>query len=358
MTTLVVAGLSFALGAFRLGELSFELDSGEILVVLGPNGAGKSVLLESIAGFHRPARGTITIGGREVTRLPPERRRVGFLVQNFGLFPHLTVAQNVALGAHARGAENGQDVAGLLARFGIAGLAEANPLTLSPGEKQRAALARALASRPDLFLLDEPFSALDVMARDELRHELGRFLGETRIPALFVTHDHADAAALGDRVAVMDQGRILQQSGVGEIFRRPASARIAEILGVENLLQGRIEGREGGALRVALGGAILRAAAAGAPGAGEAWIAIRAEAVHLAKLETPSGAARNRLEGQVIAVQSWGALSKVTLDCGFRLASYVMTRDLAGLGLAPGARATAGIEASDIHVFARESAPG
>jgi ABC-type Fe3+/spermidine/putrescine transport system ATPase subunit len=173
-----------------------------------------------------------------------------------------------------------------------------------------------------------------------------------------VTHDHADAAALGDRVAVMDQGRILQQGSVGDIFRHPASARIAEILGVENLLQGRIEGREGGTLRVALGGAVLRASAAEAPGAGEAWITIRAEAVRLGVKEPPPGAAGNRLEGHVVAIQSLGALSKVTLDCGFRLASYVMTRDLAGLGLAPGVRATAGIEASDIHVFARETTPG
>ena len=135
MTALALADVSLALGTFTLGEISFALPGPEILVVLGPNGAGKSVLLETIAGFHRPAGGRIIIGDRDVTALPAERRRVGFLVQNFGLFPHMTVAQNVSLAARfGRGTDAARDVAQLLARFGIAQLAEASPLVLSPGE--------------------------------------------------------------------------------------------------------------------------------------------------------------------------------------------------------------------------------
>jgi ABC-type Fe3+/spermidine/putrescine transport system ATPase subunit len=347
MTAVAIAALTVALGRFRLEGISLVLRPGEILVVLGPNGAGKSVLLETIAGFHRAARGTIQIAGRDAAAMPPERRRIGFLVQNFGLFPHLSVARNIALGARAGGA----DVAGLLTRFGIAHLANARPLVLSPGEKQRTALARALASRPDLFLLDEPFAALDLRARDDLRFELGRFLRAEKTPALFVTHDRTDAAALGDRVAVIDGGRILQLDGAAAIFRRPATRRVAEILGFENLLAGRIAGADGAAVRVAVGGATLRAASGGFADEGAAAVAIRAEDVRLAP-EGAVGHADNRLSGAVIAIQPLGALSRVTLDCGFPLAACLMTRDLEGLGLAPGGRVAAAIDASDIILLA------
>jgi len=350
MSGFAVADMSLALGRFRLADVSLALAGGEVLAVLGPNGAGKSVLLETVAGFHRAARGKVVIGGRDVTGLPPERRRIGFVVQNFGLFPHLTVARNVALGAKARGG-SGQDVDGLLARLGIAHLAGANPVVLSPGEKQRAALARALASRPDLFLFDEPFAALDLGTRDGLRIELGRFLRSEGIPALFVTHDHADAAALGDRVAVMDHGRTLQIADAATVFRRPASRRVAEILGIENLLTGRIEGTNGDALRVAIGGTTLRVVANGAAASGAALVAIRAEDVRLDLPDAAAADAHNRLAGAVVAVQILGALSKITVDCGFPLAACLMTRDLAPLGAVPGARLTATIAAADITLL-------
>ncbi len=163
---IAVEELSLSIGDFHLGKLDFALGAGEILVMLGPNGSGKSVTLETIAGFHRPDSGRVSIGGRDVTELPPEQRNVAFLVQNFGLFPHLTVEQNVAIAL--RGQKRTQaaslpygDVVGLLSHFGITALAQRTPQTLSPGEKQRVALARALAAEPDVFLFDEPFSALD-----------------------------------------------------------------------------------------------------------------------------------------------------------------------------------------------------
>ncbi|MDE2229267.1 MAG: ABC transporter ATP-binding protein [Alphaproteobacteria bacterium] len=358
MTALAVAGLSLRLGAFTLGDLSFTLAANEILVVLGPNGAGKSVMLETIAGFHRPARGRILIGGRDVTALPPEQRRVGFLVQNFGLFSHLTVAQNVALAAKARrGVEDGHrvpNVTQLLERFGIAHLTDASPLVLSPGEKQRTALARAEASHPDLFLLDEPFSALDTKARDELRTELGRFLREVHASALFVTHDYIDVAALGDRVAVMHDGKIIQLGTIAEVFRRPSNRIAADILGIENLLNGQVETGNGRLLCIVVAGATFHAEIAdGTALTGEVCVAVRAEDVRLAR----SGHGRaatldNRLAGKVIALQPLGALTKVTLDCGFRLVASLMTRDVAELGLFPGAAAVAVIPVADVHVLA------
>ncbi|MGH7015210.1 MAG: ABC transporter ATP-binding protein [Stellaceae bacterium] len=356
MTALAVAGLSLRLGTFALDGISFALPANQVMVVLGPNGAGKSVLLETIAGFHRPARGRIVIGDRDVTALPAEQRHVGFVVQNFGLFPHLSVAQNVALGARAhRRAEAGSDqadVATLLARFGIAHIADASPVVLSPGEKQRAALARAEASRPDLFLLDEPFAALDASARADLRFELARFLRETRLSALFVTHDYVDVAALGDHVAVMRDGRIIQSGAVDAVFRHPVSRAAADILGFENQLTGRVEGRDGRFLRVTVAGKILRAEANGAATAGETCVVIRAENVRLEPPATTAVTAENHLTGTIVALQPLGALTKVTLDCGFRLVACLMTRDVAALGLTPGAASSAAVAAADIRVVA------
>ena len=358
MTALAVVGLSLRLGGFALEDVSLKLPANDVMVVLGPNGAGKSVLLETIAGFHRPARGRIAIGSRDVTTLPPEQRRVGFVVQNFGLFPHLSVAQNVALGAHGHrraGTRSARvDVAALLERFGIAHLANASPMVLSPGEKQRAALARAEASHPDLFLLDEPFAALDAPARSQLRLELARFLRERHLPALFVTHDYIDVAALGDQVALMRAGRIIQCGTVDEVFRRPINRAAADILGFENQLAGHVEGGEGRSMRIAVAGATLRATGAdNMPATGEVYVAIRAENVRVAPSKTPpNGVAGNRLAGTVVALEPLGALTKIALDCGFPLVACLMSRDVPDLGLAPGAAVVAMIAASDIHVVA------
>ncbi len=358
MSALAVAGLSLRLGDFAIDNISFAVPANDVMVMLGPNGAGKSVLLETIAGFHRPMRGRVAIGGRDVTTLPPEQRRVGFVVQNFGLFPHLSVAQNVALGArgHRRVETRAEctDVPSLLERFGIAHLANASPTVLSPGEKQRAALARAEASHPDLFLLDEPFAALDAPARGQLRLELARFLRERHLPALFVTHDYVDVAALGDQLALMCSGRIIQCGAVDEVFQRPVSRAAADILGFENQLAGRIEGGVGRSTRVAVAGRTLRATAADAvPVTGEVYVAIRAENVRLARPNMPPrDAADNRLAGSVVALEPLGALTKVALDCGFPLVASLMSRDAADLGLVPGAAVAATIAAADVHVVA------
>jgi len=358
MTALTVTGLSLRLGDFALDDVSFTLPANDVMVVLGPNGAGKSVLLETIAGFHRVVRGRIAIGGRDITALPPERRRVGFVVQNFGLFPHLSVAHNVALGARGHRQDGPPaarvDIAALLERFGIAHLANASPTVLSPGEKQRAALARAEASHPDLFLLDEPFAALDAPARAQLRLELARFLRERRLPALFVTHDYVDVAALGDQLALMRGGRIIQCGVVDEVFRRPVSRAAADILGFENQLVGRLESGEGRSARVVVAGRMLHAAAAGGtPADADIYVAIRAENVCLARPATPpKGAADNRLTATVVALEPLGALTKVTLDCGFPLIACLMSRDVPDIGLVAGATVTATIAAADIHVVA------
>ena len=360
---IAVEALSLTLGAFRLDNIDFVASRGEILVVLGPNGSGKSVTLETIAGFHRPDSGRVRLGGRDVTALPPERRNIGFVVQNFGLFPHLDVEANVAI-ARRRGRDaDGKsalappgDPPALLRHFGVAHLARRLPADLSPGEKQRVALARAMAAAPDLFLFDEPFSALDAQTRGELRDELKSFLRALAIPAIFVTHDHSEALTLADKIVVLRGGAILQSGAAAEIFQKPATAAVARFVGVENTLAGRIVGIDGGIAAVAVGDRVLRTAApAHFIGAGAAvQLSIRAEDVSIA---VPSGsgapgAGRNRLAGKIVGLRALGPLVTVEIDAGLALKAYLLGPQVRAMNLGVGDRVVAEIAEDAIHLMA------
>ena len=357
-----IEGACLTLGRFSLRAIDLELDAGEIMVLLGPNGAGKSVCLEMIAGFHRPTSGRILIHDRDVTSLPPERRRVGLVFQNFGLFPHFTVAGNVSLGLHARRrvgrAQATRDVGELLAQFGIAHLSDRYPQDLSPGEKQRVALARGLAAQPDLFLFDEPFSALDARTRDALRDELKTFLRQSGAPAIFVSHDQTDAALLADRVAVMNRGEILQIGAVPEVFRKPVNAFVAEFTGMENVLAGRVLGQSGDLWRVQVADTVLYAQGDDLAG-NNASLCIRAEEVGLSVTDREGAlglhGATNRLAGTVKDTTSLGVITRVTVDCGFALVAYLTDRNVRELGLSSGREVVAEIEVGSIHLLRRDA---
>lgn len=360
--------LSLTLGAFALREVDFALEAGEIGVILGPNGSGKSVTLETVAGFHAPKVGRVMIRGRDVTRLPPEQRRVGFIFQNFGLFPHLNVVDNIAFGLRARrdigagraAARREDEVQRLLARFGLEPLAGRSPADLSPGEKQRVALARGLATQPDVFLFDEPFSALDTRTSDALRTELKRFLRETSIPAVFVTHDHVDALTLADHIAVMKNGMIVQKGPPAQVFNRPASRFVAEFLGVENILPGRINAQPCNRCGVEVSGKLLYVEAdndrIGA--ARNVLVCVRAEEVRILPADgnAPSPAVGvNRLPGIISSLAEMGSLVRVELDCGLPLVAVVMKRTVRELGLQPGFAVEAEIDAAAAHLAADEA---
>ncbi len=226
------------------------------MALVGPSGAGKTTVLRAIAGAMRPSEGRIALGDRALfdragrVDLPPEERRVGYVFQEYALFPHMTVRQNVGFAGRGRVDE-------LLDRFGIAHLAEARPRTLSGGERQRVGLARAIAADPHVLLLDEPLSALDAHTRDRVRGELHDLLAELDLPALLVTHDFDDAAALADRVGVIAQGRLLQTGTPAELLARPGDAFVASFTG-SNLMAGTARRITGGGVEVVLehGGAI------------------------------------------------------------------------------------------------------
>jgi molybdate/tungstate transport system ATP-binding protein len=347
-----VERLTLELGDFALRDINLSLNAGEIGVILGPNGAGKSVVLETIAGFHRPADGRVIIGGRDVTTRPPEQRHVAFILQNFGLFPHLTVAENVAFGLHTRSRKRRSwDIQPLLARFRLEAVAGRRPDTLSPGEKQRVALARGLVTEPDVFLLDEPFAAIDTRTSDTLREELRQFIRDACVPALFVTHDHLDAITLADKIAVMWNGEIVQTGTPSEVFHRPKTRFVAEFVGIENILPATILARQAGGYVVYVGGQRLNVAMGEEPlgAGGEVLLCLPADAIDV---RPPSDAAQAReLPGAIVAMAPAGSLVRLTLDCGFPLTAHLLRRTVAERQLQPHQAVAVDIDPAAIHLI-------
>ncbi len=242
MEELSVQDLRKSFGKVRaLAGVSFALRSGELLTLLGPSGCGKTTCLRLIAGFDRPDAGEISVDGKSILHLPPERRRIGFVFQNYALFPHMSVARNIAYGIRFRpGIDTKARVKELLGLIHLEGLADRRPGELSGGERQRVALARALAPFPQLLLLDEPLSALDAKLREELRGELRRIQRELSIPTVYVTHDQEEALAISDRVGVMRAGRIEQIGEPRAVYTHPKTLFSAEFIGRTNRFSGTI----------------------------------------------------------------------------------------------------------------------
>jgi iron(III) transport system ATP-binding protein len=225
---------------------SVHVEAGRMLALLGPSGCGKTTLLRTIAGLERPEAGSIEVGGRVLTGpdgfVPPERRRIGMVFQDWALFPHLTVGRNVAYGV-GKTSDRDARVEQALAMVGLAAMGDRSPGTLSGGQQQRVALARALAPEPSVLLLDEPFSNLDTALRVQVRGEVHRLLADLGVTTVFVTHDQEEAFVLGDEVAVMTDGAVVQQASPAELYAAPASRWVAEFVGDANLVPGRAQGR-------------------------------------------------------------------------------------------------------------------
>jgi iron(III) transport system ATP-binding protein len=229
--------------AAAVDRVSFALGEGELLALLGPSGCGKTTTLRMIGGLEEPDAGRILLRGRDITRLPPEKRGIGIVFQDYALFPHLDVLDNVRFGLrHLSRAQARARAEEMLALVGLEGLARRRPHELSGGQQQRVALARTLAVSPLLVLLDEPFSNLDAAMRVETRQEVRRLLKRAGSSGILVTHDQEEALALADRIAVMEKGRVLQIGTPDEIYRNPATRFVAAFIGRSNILPGRAEG--------------------------------------------------------------------------------------------------------------------
>lgn len=238
-------------------ELSLEVEPGEFLFLLGPSGAGKTTVLRMIGGYEQPSGGTIHIGSQDVTRLPVHRRDIGMVFQSYALFPHMTVAQNVAFGLKMRKvakSEVASRVAEALELVELDGLERRYPRQLSGGQQQRVALARAIVYRPALLLLDEPLANLDRRLRDTMRVELKRLQRRIGITAIMVTHDQEESLTMADRVAVMYQGGLEQVGPPAQIYNRPASAFVGSFIGEMNALHGQVLAESGPTCRVKAAG--------------------------------------------------------------------------------------------------------
>ncbi|HKQ67831.1 MAG TPA: ABC transporter ATP-binding protein [Polyangiaceae bacterium] len=303
----------------RFGEklavdhVDLDIASGELFLLLGPSGSGKTTLLRSIAGFHPPDEGSVHFGDEDVTHLPAHRRSTGMVFQSFALFPHLSVADNVAFGLRERKIpkpEIAKQVRAALESVKIAGYAERRIDQLSGGEQQRVALARALVVRPRCLLLDEPLSNLDAKLRHSMRAEIRRICKEFGLTAVYVTHDQKEALAVADRIAVMSQGQVLQVGSPFDIYRRPASRAVASFVGESNLLLAKIVALSSGSARIGTRVGELTAALPSNHSCtvgGDVWVSMRPECFRFVPHE---GGVENAMTGDVFETTYLGEIAE------------------------------------------------
>jgi ABC-type Fe3+/spermidine/putrescine transport system ATPase subunit len=302
MSRVDVVGVSKRYGGVSaLDDVSISFRDGEFFGLLGPSGSGKTTLLRAIAGFIEPDRGTISFDGERVEGVPVHKRSIGMVFQNYALFPNLTVRGNIAFGLSVRGTRASEidlRVEEMLVLIRLVGLGARRPRELSGGQQQRVALARALITRPKVLLLDEPLGALDRRLRQQMQVELKDIQRETGVTTIFVTHDQEEALTLSDRIAIIDQGRLMQLGSPQEVYERPATIFAAQFLGDANVFTGR---RVGNDLFLSEGSRIF------ASGSGDTVI-VRPEKMLVFPADAePAAELRNRLTGKILQAIYSGA---------------------------------------------------
>jgi len=344
-------------GAFAL-EAALDVAPGDCLALAGPSGAGKTTLLRIIAGLARPTRGVVALG-RETwvdiadgVELAPERRACGYVFQDHALFAHLSVRANVSYGLRGlQRRERRARAEELLARFGIGDLADARPRELSGGERQRVALARALAPRPRVLLLDEPLASLDTRTRAHASREIGEALRRAQVPALIVTHDFTEAAVLGDEVAIVDGGRLVQRGAPAALAARPASAFVADFTGAVVLTGSAAQSPDGLTLvQLDGGGEVVTPDA----GRGPVAVSIHPWEISVAPAGTPDAtSARNHLDVEVVSIAPVGNRVRLGLAAPQALAAEITAESARRLGITAGSRLTASWKAAATRLVRR-----
>jgi thiamine transport system ATP-binding protein len=336
-------GVGMRYGEARaLADVSLHVADGEFFTLVGPSGCGKTTTLRLVAGFETPTTGSIRFGGREMTGVPPEARNVGVVFQNYALFPHMSVEENVGYGLRFTdwSRERRRDrVAELLSLVDLPEAGKREPSTLSGGQRQRVALARALAPDPDVLLLDEPLSALDAQLRERLRMQIREIQSDLGVTTLYVTHDQEEAMAVSDRLAVLNGGRIEQVGEPRTLYREPATRFVAEFLGDNNVFEGEAVAVGDGTATVRLGDARIEVATDAEPGATVTW-SVRPERIRV-------DGGENRLSARVVETEFLGDVTRVHCEvAGERL--HLRTSD-------PAAETETtlelGFDAADVHVL-------
>jgi spermidine/putrescine transport system ATP-binding protein len=324
-----------------VNDVSIAIHGGEFFSLLGPSGCGKTTTLRIIAGFERPDLGRVLLQGKEVTHITPQSRNVNMVFQAYGLFPHMTVAENIAFGPKIKKlprAETEQRVAEILRTVRLEGKGDRRPAQLSGGQQQRVALARALVNRPAALLLDEPLGALDLKLRKEMQLELKDLQSRTGTTFVYVTHDQEEAMTMSDRIAVMNDGLVEQLATPRELYRRPATAFVASFIGTSNLITLRVDRREDGLIGMDLGEGERILAPDPGGGAPSALITVRPEWIKLVSGEV--GPRASHVGGSVVDVVYLGSVTQliVLLRTGERITVHRLNDEVGGVEPRPGDR--------------------
>jgi len=351
---LTIEHISKDLGEFILDDVSLTVEDGEYFVIIGPTGAGKTILLETIAGVYPPDTGTVSLDNRDVTFVPPRERNITMVYQDYMLFPHLTVEENIGFGLKNRKLpqdEISTKVAHVAEIFGIGHLLHRYPNTLSGGEQQRAAISRAIVLEPSILLLDEPLSALDGQTRERLRIELKRLHASFKTTIIHITHNFEEVFSLASRVAVMHQGKVLQVGTPDEVFRHPNSEFVAEFVGVQNIFQGTCMETDGLSEITVEGtaGAQLICSSL-CTGNIDVTTTIRPEDIMVSRTPIESSA-RNSFAGTITDVADNGSMVRITVEAGLPFIAAVTRQGWHSLGAEIGDTVYLTIMAQSVHLF-------
>lgn len=300
-------------------DLDLSIGKGEFVSMLGPSGSGKTTLLMMLAGFENPTSGSISVGGKRVDALPPHKRNMGVVFQNYALFPHMSVAENVAFPLKMRGASRTEIIERVnkaLDMVQLGAFHERKPIQLSGGQQQRVALARALVFEPEVVLMDEPLGALDKKLREQMQMDIRDIHHRLGLTIVFVTHDQTEALTMSDRIAIFNHGKIEQIGGPSEIYDRPKTQFVAEFIGETNLLNGKVTSFSNGILNVTLeGGQAIRVASSNSLEPGKhVKVSVRPEQIEIG----PSGEGQNQLKVRITDIVYHGDHLQVQADTGSR----------------------------------------
>ncbi|UUX91591.1 ABC transporter ATP-binding protein [Methanoplanus endosymbiosus] len=344
--------VNLSLGSFSLYNVSMKINKGEYFFIIGPSGAGKTILLETIAGLHLPDSGRVLIRGEDVFLKPPEKRDIALVYQDYSLFPHMTIFDNVAFGlrmAKKSRAEVKESVGRMLNHFGISHLSERKPLTMSGGEQQRVALARALVINPEILLLDEPLSAMDPVNRDRFIKDLDSIHKEFGITIVQVTHSREEAISLADRIAVIADGRLEQTGSLNEVFKTPASPVVARMAGIDNIFDGVVtDAGDDGICLIDLGGVSLKVLYSGKKG-DNVNLYIHASDVLLMD-SMPENGPDNILNGKIEGIFQRNNYFRVIVDCGESIYSSLSPREMAESNFKPGMEVYVAFSSANVHI--------
>jgi len=354
---IALTGITKRFGAVTaVDRVDLSVAAGEFLTLVGPSGCGKTTLLRILSGFERPDAGVVRIAGEDVTSLPPYRRNVNQVFQSYALFPHLSVRENIGFGLRMQktpAAERANRVAEAIALVELEGMEDRRPDQLSGGQRQRVALARAIVPRPAVLLLDEPLSALDAKLRQQMQGELKRLQRRLGMTFVFVTHDRAEALAMGDRIAVMNRSRLEQVGPPAEVYARPKTAFVADFISEANLVRAE---RTGGAgpearIRLACGGEMTLAASQWARERPAGLVSFRPEKIALSRSADPGDGA---FAARVTAVEFHGAVERIELqaDSECRLVALLSGQDPLAGAVRVGDPVWCRVEAADLVVLA------